>query len=110
MLERLGVPAGDSSNRTVVRLSETQRRTRRRGRLDLARVVTPGSTGCEECLRTGDTWVHLRICMGCGHVGCCDESKNRHATRHFQESGHPIVKLFDEKEDWAWCHRDQAMP
>ena len=55
--------------------------------------VTPGSTGCEECLKIGDQWVHLRICLTCGHVGCCESSKNKHALKHYQSSGHPLVVI-----------------
>jgi uncharacterized UBP type Zn finger protein len=76
--------------------------------VDLIQEVTPGSTGCEECLASGDSWVHLRMCMICGHVGCCDDSPNRHASRHFQAVGHPIVKSFEPGEDWMWCYVDQA--
>ncbi len=68
---------------------------------------TPG--GCEECLAIGDTWIHLRLCMVCGHVGCCDDSKNRHATRHFQAVGHPIVRSFEPGEDWGWCYIDEEI-
>lgn len=64
--------------------------------------------GCEECLRTGDPWVHLRICRSCGHVGCCDSSPNKHATRHFRETGHPIVQSYEPGEDWRWCYMDRA--
>ena len=64
--------------------------------------------GCEECLKTGDWWVHLRLCLTCGHVGCCDSSPNRHATRHFHASSHPIVESFEEGEDWRWCYADQV--
>ena len=63
--------------------------------------------GCEECLKTGDTWVHLRLCLICGHVGCCDSSKNKHATKHFQETKHPIMKSFEPGEDWKWCYIDE---
>ena len=71
-------------------------------------AVTPSAPGCAECLATGDGWVHLRICMNCGHVGCCDSSKNRHATRHFRESGHPIIRSFQPGEGWGWCYADEA--
>lgn len=70
------------------------------------RKVTPSADGCEECLKIGDTWVHLRLCLMCGHVGCCDQSKNRHATRHFHASGHPVIKSFQPDEDWGWCYVD----
>lgn len=66
---------------------------------------TPG--GCEECLATGDRWVRLRLCLTCGHVGCCDESPNKHATKHYHGSHHPIVRSFEPGEDWGWCYVDQ---
>ena len=75
---------------------------------DQIRPVTPSSGGCEDCLKTGDRWVHLRLCLICGHVGCCDDSKNRHATRHFHATGHPIIKSFEPGEDWMWCYVDQV--
>jgi uncharacterized UBP type Zn finger protein len=64
--------------------------------------------GCEECLKTGSWWVHLRLCETCGHVGCCDSSPNKHATRHFHSSGHPIVQSFEPGEDWLWCYVDEV--
>jgi uncharacterized UBP type Zn finger protein len=70
--------------------------------------VTPGSTGCEECLKSGDQWVHLRICLTCGHVGCCESSKNKHALKHYQSSGHPLVQSFQPGEDWVWCYEDKV--
>lgn len=73
------------------------------------RDVTPSAEGCEDCLRIGDTWVHLRLCMICGHVGCCDSSKNRHATRHFQKTQHPIIRSFQPDETWGWCYVDELM-
>lgn len=69
--------------------------------------VTP--QGCEECLRDGDRWVHLRLCLGCGHVGCCDSSVNKHATKHSQAEGHPIVRSFEPGESWRWCFVDHAL-
>jgi uncharacterized UBP type Zn finger protein len=74
--------------------------------LDQVREVTPGAEGCEECLRTGDEWVHLRLCETCGHVGCCDSSPNKHATKHFQASKHPIIKSFEPGEEWGYCYVD----
>lgn len=68
----------------------------------------PRTDGCEECLASGDTWVHLRRCLHCGHVGCCDSSKNKHATRHFIASGHPVIQSFEPGETWIWCYVDQA--
>lgn len=62
--------------------------------------------GCEECLKTGDSWVHLRLCLECGHVGCCDNSKNKHATKHFHATNHPVIKSFEPGEDWEYCYAD----
>jgi uncharacterized UBP type Zn finger protein len=67
----------------------------------------PNSSGCEECLAMGDTWVHLRLCRACGHVGCCDSSKNKHATKHFNATRHPIMSSLEPGEDWSWCYVDQ---
>ena len=63
--------------------------------------------GCEECLKIGGEWVHLRLCLSCGHVGCCDQSPNRHATAHFHRSQHPIIRSFEPGEDWGWCYVDE---
>jgi monovalent cation:H+ antiporter-2, CPA2 family len=71
------------------------------------RRVTPSARGCEDCLRIGDTWVHLRICMTCGHVGCCDSSPNKHATAHFHTSNHPIMRSVEPGETWGWCFVDE---
>ena len=65
--------------------------------------------GCEECLKTGSWWVHLRLCLTCGHVGCCDSSPNKHATKHFHRTRHPIVRSLEPGEDWGWCYADQLM-
>ena len=78
--------------------------------LDQIRPVTPSSTeGCSDCLATGGEWVHLRLCLTCGRVGCCDSSPNRHASRHALAEGHPIVASFEPGEDWSWCFVDEAM-
>ena len=71
--------------------------------------VTPGTQGCAECLKDGDRWVHLRVCMECGHVGCCDSSPNKHATKHFHASGHPIIRSIEPGETWGWCYEDEVM-
>lgn len=71
------------------------------------RAVFPSAPGCEECLRIGDEWVHLRMCLVCGHVGCCDTSKNQHATAHFHGTGHPVMKSIETFESWAWCFVDE---
>ena len=76
--------------------------------LAVIRPVVPRADGCEECLRIGASWVHLRLCMICGHVGCCDSSPNKHATAHFRLTSHPIVKSFEPGEDWGWCYVDEA--
>jgi hypothetical protein len=64
--------------------------------------------GCEDCLVVGDQWCHLRICLSCGHVGCCDSSPNRHATAHAESSGHPIMRSIQPGEDWSWCFVDEV--
>jgi uncharacterized UBP type Zn finger protein len=63
--------------------------------------------GCEECLKEGGVWLHLRICLGCGHVGCCDDSPSRHATAHHAASGHPLIRSLEPGEDWCWCYEDE---
>jgi uncharacterized UBP type Zn finger protein len=70
--------------------------------------VEPSADGCEDCLKIGDTWVHLRLCRSCGHVGCCDSSKNKHATKHYRAIHHPIVQSLEPGEDWLWCYADQV--
>ena len=70
--------------------------------------VTPSALGCEECLKSGSQWVHLRLCRTCGHVGCCDDSPNRHATKHFQTTRHPIIEGYDPPEGWGWCYIDEV--
>ena len=81
-----------------------------KGCLHLSQVqdVVPSSAACEDCLEIGDDWVNLRLCLTCGHVGCCDSSKNKHATRHFHETDHPIIASFEEGENWLWCYQDQV--
>ena len=76
--------------------------------LDQVRDVDPRTpAGCEECLKTGSPWVHLRLCLSCGHVGCCDNSPGKHATKHFRQTQHPIIRSFEPGEDWGWCYVDQ---
>ena len=75
--------------------------------LDQVRDVSPRTpNGCEECLAIGSRWVHLRLCLTCGHVGCCDNSPNKHATKHFHTVKHPIIRSFEPGEDWGWCYID----
>lgn len=76
--------------------------------LGAVRDVRPGTpNGCEECLATGGRWVHLRLCLTCGHVGCCDNSAGRHATKHHHATSHPLIRSFERGEDWGWCYVDQ---
>jgi len=64
--------------------------------------------GCEECLKISAWWVHLRMCLTCGKVGCCDNSPNRHATAHFHETSHPLIRSAERDEDWLWCYVDEV--
>jgi uncharacterized UBP type Zn finger protein len=77
--------------------------------LDTIRAVAPSDDGCHECLLTGDRWVHLRVCQQCGHVGCCDNSPNRHATAHHAATAHPVIRSFEPGEDWFFCYPDDLM-
>ena len=77
--------------------------------LEHARTATPATPdGCEECLKIGSAWVHLRLCLTCGHVGCCDSSPKRHATKHFEATKHPVIKSFQPDENWRWCYVDEV--
>ena len=78
------------------------------GRVKIRFVKRPAS-GCEDCLRIGSRWLHLRECLTCGHIGCCDSSPNRHATAHFHRTRHPIVSSAEPGEDWAWCYLDERV-
>ncbi|MEP7082589.1 MAG: UBP-type zinc finger domain-containing protein [Chloroflexota bacterium] len=73
-----------------------------------SRRAVPSADGCEDCLRIGSGWVHLRLCLTCGHVGCCDSSPHRHATAHFGATGHPLVRSLEPGEDWMWCYVDEV--
>lgn len=77
--------------------------------LDEIQDVTPSDRGCHECLLVGDEWLHLRMCMTCGLVGCCDESKNRHASGHARTTGHPIARSVEPEETWFWCYQDEVL-
>jgi ubiquitin-hydrolase Zn-finger-containing protein len=72
------------------------------------RELPPTVDGCEECLRDGGKWLHLRICLGCGHVGCCDDSPSRHATAHAHATSHPIIRSLEPGEEWSWCYVDEV--
>jgi hypothetical protein len=76
--------------------------------IDEIREVRPESDGCVDCLQVGGRWLHLRLCMTCGHVACCDSSPNRHASKHAAHAQHPIVKSFEPGEDWGWCYADEV--
>lgn len=65
---------------------------------------------CEDCVKMGDRWVHLRMCLECGHIGCCNSSKNRHATKHFHQTHHALVRSIEPGENWVWCYVDQIAP
>src|SRR5688572_11973162 len=71
--------------------------------------VVPTGDGCEECLRTGGRWVHLRMCMTCGHIGCCDDSPGRHARRHSTDRSHPVIQSYEPSEDWWYCFVDDVV-
>lgn len=75
---------------------------------DHAKKVKPRSKGCEECLKTGQTWVHLRMCLECGHVGCCDSSPGQHARAHFRDAEHPLIQSAERGENWKWCYIDEV--
>ena len=77
--------------------------------LNQIRDVKPSAAGCEECLKMKDRWVHLRMCLTCGHVGCCDSSKNKHATKHFHATSHPIIRSIEPGERWRWCYVDELL-
>jgi hypothetical protein len=76
---------------------------------EIRRDVQPSGDGCVECLQLGMRWVHLRECLVCGHVGCCDSSVGRHATRHFHTTQHAVMRSFEPGEYWGWCYVDEVM-
>jgi len=78
--------------------------------LDQIKIRKTDKHVCEECVKTGDTWVHLRLCLTCGHVGCCDSSKNKHATKHFHKTQHPLIRSIEPGESWVWCYVDEIEP
>jgi uncharacterized UBP type Zn finger protein len=78
--------------------------------LNQIKFTSTGKKVCEDCVKIGDTWVHLRLCLECGHVGCCDSSKNKHATKHFRQSQHPLVRSIEPGETWVWCYVDEISP
>jgi len=78
--------------------------------LDSIKVTETDKHVCEDCVKVGDSWVHLRLCLTCGHVGCCDSSKNRHARKHFHDSTHPLIRSAEPGERWIWCYVDEIAP
>jgi len=72
-------------------------------------VTKPAKHVCEDCVKMGDSWVHLRMCLECGHVGCCDSSKNKHATKHFHAVHHPLMRSIEPGERWIWCYVDEIV-
>jgi uncharacterized UBP type Zn finger protein len=77
--------------------------------LDQTGPVTPTADGCADCLAIGGRWVHLRLCMSCGHVGCCDSSPNKHASAHYASTDHPTIQSYEPGENWWWCYVDQVV-
>jgi uncharacterized UBP type Zn finger protein len=75
--------------------------------VDQINEVEPQTFGCEDCLKMGASWVHLRVCLTCGYVGCCNSSKNKHASRHANETGHWVVMSMESGEEWMWCYKDE---
>jgi uncharacterized UBP type Zn finger protein len=78
--------------------------------LDSIAITTTTTHVCEECVKLGDRWVHLRLCLSCGNVGCCDSSKNKHATKHFRTTQHPLIRSVERGEAWVWCYVDEMSP
>jgi len=78
--------------------------------LNQSKVTHTNKRYCEDCVKTGDSWVHLRMCLTCGHVGCCDSSPNRHATKHYMAIGHPLIRSIEPGESWMWCYVDNVVP
>ena len=77
--------------------------------LDTVKITTTSTHVCAECVKLGDTWVHLRLCLECGNVGCCDDSNNKHATRHYRKTLHPLIRSIETGEAWVWCYVDEIV-
>lgn len=78
--------------------------------LDQIKVTKTNKTYCEDCIKTGDSWLHLRMCLTCGHVGCCDSSPNKHASAHFRRTHDPLMRSIEPGETWLWCFVDEIVP
>ena len=83
--------------------------TERCEHFDQIQPVSARTRGCEECMKAGERWIGLRLCLTCGHVGCCDDSKNTHATKHFQATGHPLMRSLERGDRWGWCYVDKKL-
>lgn len=70
--------------------------------------IKGNTKGCEECEKIGSNWVHLRLCLTCGHVGCCDSSKHKHGTKHFKSTNRPVIRSYEPGESWKWCYNDEV--
>jgi uncharacterized UBP type Zn finger protein len=104
--------------RGMQRSKETKKRSPEKARQAMAKkckhlnqikITNTDIRVCAECVKLGDTWVHLRLCMSCGNVGCCDSSKNKHATKHFHATKHPVMRSIEPGEDWIWCYVDEMI-
>ena len=84
--------------------------TTRCAHLDQVRFTTTDKDFCEDCVKIGSDWVHLRLCLACGHIGCCDSSPHKHASAHFRGTGHPLVRSIEPGESWVWCYVDELAP
>jgi CPA1 family monovalent cation:H+ antiporter len=107
LLDRLEEKGTDVERELVARVDRVRECTHLTEAPATVRPTTP--EGCEECLRDGTTWVHLRLCLTCGHVGCCDSSPQTHATKHFHETGDPVIRSFEQGEAWRWCYVDDRL-
>jgi uncharacterized UBP type Zn finger protein len=76
---------------------------------NMIKITEPTTHECETCVQQGDEWVHLRMCMTCGYVGCCDSSKNKHARKHYMRNDHPIIRSVEPGEDWRYCYMDKEV-
>lgn len=97
------------SNFRFLRRLRSNARSEECAHVALVHPVEPTSTGCQPCIAAGDTWVHLRACLTCGQVGCCDESRNKHATKHYLATAHPLIQSLEPEENWWWCFVDEVM-
>ena len=103
-------PRSDEPYRTLRRIWTGTTKEKPCEHQGLIQRVTPSSAeGCTECLALGDTWPHLRICLICGYVGCCDMAKNQHMIKHYESTGHVLIQSFEPGEDWIWCYEDEAL-